>query len=136
MLFLLHMGNHPDLIYKGGQQPIVHLQADLLESVSWADNRGIRWAFSDRNAATRYAAFYKDLNALKNLDWDAVNATDFRDPAVKDGKQAEFLMYLSFPCTLIGKIGVYNESVSDRVQEILGMAAHIPQVSIERKWYF
>ena len=29
MLYILHQGNHPELTYKGGQQPIVHLQADL-----------------------------------------------------------------------------------------------------------
>src|SRR3954471_12342424 len=28
MLFLLHKGNHPDLDYKEGQGPIVHLRAD------------------------------------------------------------------------------------------------------------
>lgn len=82
MLYLLHMSNHPDLVYKGGQQSIIHLQADLLDAVSWANNKGIHWAFSDRNAGTRYTAFYKDLNSLKQLDWGAVNTTDFRDPIV------------------------------------------------------
>ncbi len=37
MLFLLHRGNHPDLTYRGGQRPIVHLEADLRTVVEWAD---------------------------------------------------------------------------------------------------
>jgi len=29
MLYILYMGNDPDLSYRGGQGPILHLQADL-----------------------------------------------------------------------------------------------------------
>src|SRR5262245_43359662 len=29
MLFVIHRANHPDLSFRGGQQPIVHLEADL-----------------------------------------------------------------------------------------------------------
>ena len=35
MLYILHMGNHPDLNYNGGQRPILHLQADLHAVVEW-----------------------------------------------------------------------------------------------------
>jgi len=28
MLYILHRGNHPDLDYREGQGPILHLQAD------------------------------------------------------------------------------------------------------------
>lgn len=33
MLFVIHRANHPDLAYQGGQQPIVHLEADLHQVV-------------------------------------------------------------------------------------------------------
>lgn len=36
MLYLLHQANHVDLEYRGGQGPIVHLEADLRVSVAWA----------------------------------------------------------------------------------------------------
>lgn len=49
MLYILHMGNHPELEYTEGQHPIVHLQADLRATVDWAKTNGIRWAFSDGN---------------------------------------------------------------------------------------
>src|SRR5438270_11570366 len=50
MLFILHKGNHPGLTYKEGQRPILHLEADLHEAVSWADSEGHPWAVSDRHA--------------------------------------------------------------------------------------
>ncbi|WP_257388976.1 DUF4433 domain-containing protein [Tahibacter caeni] len=38
MLFLLYRANHPELTYHGGQEPIVHLEADLYDAVDWANN--------------------------------------------------------------------------------------------------
>jgi ssDNA thymidine ADP-ribosyltransferase DarT-like protein len=32
MLYLIYMANHPELTYRGGQEPIVHLEADLNRS--------------------------------------------------------------------------------------------------------
>ena len=29
MLYILYKGNHEEIIYSGGQEPIIHLQADL-----------------------------------------------------------------------------------------------------------
>src|SRR5215208_5344141 len=46
MLYILHMGNHLELTYHGGQGPIVHLMADLRATVAWAESQGRRWAFS------------------------------------------------------------------------------------------
>lgn len=37
MLYLINRGNHPDLDYRGGEVPIVHLQADLYAAVQWAE---------------------------------------------------------------------------------------------------
>src|SRR6185437_7087483 len=46
MLFMLHKSNHPDLDWREGQEPIVHLEADMREAVSWAERARRRWAFS------------------------------------------------------------------------------------------
>src|SRR4051794_17132873 len=35
MLYILHKGNHTDLNYTEGQEPIIHLQADLNAVVAW-----------------------------------------------------------------------------------------------------
>lgn len=97
MLYILHKANHDDLAYRGGQGPVVHLQADLRAAIDWAEAPGRRWAISDRNAGSHLAQFYSERGNLDEVDWQAVAATDFRDMGVKEGKQAEFLMYDSFP---------------------------------------
>lgn len=45
MLFVIQRANHPELTYRGGQGPIVHLQADLHAVVGWVEASGGRWAF-------------------------------------------------------------------------------------------
>ena len=57
MLYLLFKGNHADLAYRGGQGPIVHLEADLRSVVDWAESRAQRWAISRGNAGARYGRF-------------------------------------------------------------------------------
>lgn len=36
MLYVIHMANHPELAYREGQGPIVHLEADLHRVIAWA----------------------------------------------------------------------------------------------------
>lgn len=136
MLYLLHRGNHPDVTYGGGQDPIVHLVADLFRVVDWARHDRRSWAFSDRNAGARYANFYARSDDLDQIDWDAVNATDFRDAEIKEGKQAEFLMYESFPFELVEEIGVCSSEARNQVAEILRNIEQPPIVRIRRDWYY
>lgn len=42
MLFVIHCANHPEPAYRGGQSPIVHLEADLQQIVRWAEANGQR----------------------------------------------------------------------------------------------
>ena len=72
MLYLLHRGNHPEVNYCGGQEPIVHLEADLRTVVDWAQAHGRRWAFTLSNAGAYYAEFRDSLEALDEIRWDAV----------------------------------------------------------------
>jgi hypothetical protein len=136
MLYILYMGNHPDLTYRGGQRPIVHLQIDVAQAVTWADIAGVRWAFSDCNAGTRYAVFYNDLADMDHINWYAVHAHDFRNAQIKEGKQAEFLIHESVPFSLIEKIGVHNEVILQQINAMLGEAGQDLAVSVERSWYF
>lgn len=136
MLYILHMGNHPDLTYHGGQHPIVHLEADMLAATEWAEQNGRRWAFSDRNAGAYLAKFHNSVDDLDQVNWTAVGETDFRDPVIREGKQAEFLVYESFPWQLVEHIGVIDSGVRTRVEQILRDAAHKPVVSVQRSWYY
>jgi hypothetical protein len=136
MLFLLGRGNHPDLTYRGGQRPIVHLEADLREVVAWAESAGRRWAFSNGNAGAYYTSFFSDVDQLEALDWKSIEATDWRDPIVKERKQAEFLVENSFPWELVRRIGVLDNKVAQQVAEIIRAADLKPQIVIAPNWYY
>ena len=40
MLYVISKRNHPNVAYRDGQAPVVHLLADLTEVVEWADANG------------------------------------------------------------------------------------------------
>ncbi len=136
MLYILHKGNHPDVSYRGGQKPIVHLQADFNAVVHWANTNQVRWAFSNGNAGSYITSFYKKSADLDKLDWEAVAASDFRDARIKEGKQAEFLMFDVFPWTLVEKIGTIDHATATKVKTALASADHHPVIAVEPTWYF
>jgi len=136
MLYLLHKGNHPGLAYKEGQGPILHLEADLHEVVAWADSQRRNWAFTDRNAGSYYFQTFRDLTQLGQLNWDYIANPDFRDHMVKEAKQAEFLVFESFPWTLVRTIGVISERHAERVREIVSVSDHRPDVQVQTGWYY
>jgi len=136
MLYVIHCANHRELPYRGGQQPIVHLEADLHQAVRWADKNGRRWAFSLSNAGAFYTQFRAALAQLDEIDWDAVAATDFRPADVKEAKQAEFLIQDSFPWHLVERIGVHSRAIASKVASAMQGAAHRPKVEIKRDWYY
>jgi hypothetical protein len=134
MLYLIYQGNHSELTYRGGQGPIVHLQADLHASVAWAAANQRRWAFTLSNAGSYFFEDRADLAALDGIDWVAVKATDWR--SCKDGKQAEFLMETSFPWTLIERIGVHSPEVYREAANALAGARHQPEIEVRGDWYY
>lgn len=136
MLYLLYMSNHANLEYRGGQTPIVHLQADLHAVVNWADEHDVRWALTTGNAGAYYVECYNSLADLRKINWEAVRATDWREPAVKEGEQAEFLLYDSLPFELVEEIGVINASVQSTALTALAGLAYQPVVSVRRNWYY
>jgi hypothetical protein len=136
MLYIIHRANHPELAYRGGQEPIMHLEADLHEAIAWAENEGCRWAFSLSNAGAAYTEFRSRLTQIGEVDWAAVAARDFRNAEVKEGKQAEFLVHGSFPWSLVRRIGVHSAAIQVRVREALAGASHRPLVEIRPDWYF
>ncbi len=134
MLYVLHMANSAELSYRDGQDPIVHLEADLKEAVAWADREGLRWAFTTSNAGSRYFDDYNNLAQLDKVDWKAVEARDWRK--CKDLKQAEFLIEASFPWTLFRRIGVRSQSAAERAHHAICKNYHKPVVEVKPEWYY
>ena len=136
MLFVIHRANHPELTYRDGQGPIVHLEADLHAVVQWAKESGRRWAFSLSNAGAYYTEFRSRLDELDQLDWQVIAATDFRPAEVKERKQAEFLLHGRFPFELIERIGVRSADIQERAATALAGTRHRPPIEVHREWYF
>jgi hypothetical protein len=136
MLYVIFCANHPDLTYRGGQGPIIHLEGDLHEVVSWADDSNRRWAFSLSNAGARYTEFRASLDHLDQLDWAAIAAPDWRLDQVKERKQAEFLVQGAFPWNLVRRIGVRTSGIRETVVVALSETSHQPDVVIRPEWYY
>lgn len=136
MLFLIYKRNHPGLAYKGGQEPIIHLEADLHDVLDWAEANDQRYALTDGNAATNITRFRADRAAVAALPWRAIQSHDFRDSVISAGKQSEFLLHKRFPWSLISRIGVYNEHYAAGVRQVLRSTGHRPVVEVRRDWYY
>lgn len=92
MLYLIYQGNHPELTYRGGQGPIIHLETGLEATVTWANSAGRLPCRTQVRISSRIGPIWGDLG---EIDWNAVQARDWR--TCKDGKQAEFLVEQYFP---------------------------------------
>lgn len=140
MLYLIHQANNVDLVYKGGQGPIVHLVADLHASVTWAQSNNRRWAFSLSNAGARYFEDRNNLSQLGEINWDAVQTNRWSGDGIpsstRDGKQAEFLMEYSFPWHLVEHVGVHSQQMHQQVVSIIPVDDNRPQIEIRQAWYY
>lgn len=123
-----------DVAFKGGQRPIVHLVADLRRTVAWAQTQGMRWAFSLSNAGSSYFEDRCSLDDLGEIDWDAVDARDWRE--CRERKQAEFLLEHHFPWELVEEIGVMDHGAAQATAQAIAAAAHRPDVQTRPSWYY
>ena len=136
MLYVIYRANHPDLEYRDGQGQIVHLEAGLYDAMDWADAQNVPWAFSYSNAGAGYTEFGSSRDELDQLDWNAIAARNFRDPEVKERKQAEFLLHDQFPFILVKRIGVQSQAVLPDAQGAIRNATHQPSVGVKFHWYY
>lgn len=140
MLYLVHLGNHPELNYHGGEGPIVHLEADLRATVEWAATQDLRWAFTLSNAGAFYVEDRSDLAQLDEINWDAVQTPRWSgngiSPSIKEGKQAEFLIEDCFPWHLVERIGVHSRVAYQFVANAIQPGVHQPPIEICPQWYY
>lgn len=134
MLFLIHRDNHPDLTYHGGQEPIVHLEADLYSSIAWAQANNLRWAFTLSNAGSCYFEDRCSIDALNEINWEAVQSTSWS--MHKEAKQAEFLMERYFPWSLVERIGVCSLRIQMDVSRLLTTTGLSTPISLMPSWYY
>lgn len=135
MLYLIYRRNS-ELAYQGGQEPIVHLVADLNTVVAWAEANQRRWAFTLSNAGSYYFEDRRNLDQLGEINWSAVQTNQWSGSPTKEEKQAEFLLDRHFPWHLIEQIGVYNQVTGQQAGQAIAAAAHRPPVHILPAWYY
>lgn len=139
MLYVIYRSQtspHPELAYQDGQEPIIHFEADVYRVIEWAQQEQVRWAISSVNAGAHYAVFWNDVAALQQLDWTAIQATDFRNPDVKERKQAEFLVYGRIPLNLFENVGVCTTAIQRETRRTLNAAGYQIPVEVRRDWYY
>lgn len=134
MLYVIFKQEDQELSYQGGQGPIIHLEADLRQTVAWADKRKLRWAFTLSNAGSYHFEDRRDLANLGEINWEAVYAKQWQE--CKEAKQAEFLIERQFSWNLIWRIGVRSEQVRSRAMAVVEAARHKPRVEIKPDWYY
>jgi hypothetical protein len=127
MLYTVSRG-HED--YGGGQDEIVH----LVSSVNTAIALGKPWAFTDIHADLRYATYFSSLGKLSEVDWGVMPLIYWADDDTRQKRQAEFLVYESFPWSAVEAIGVKNTSVCAKLRALLPSGT--PPVAIEPSWYY
>jgi hypothetical protein len=127
MLLAVH-GGHKD--YAGGQGEVVH----LVSNISRAIGVGHPWAFTDRHAELAHALYYDDLQRLSEVRWDVMPLTWWG--AVKEERQAEFLVHGFFPWTCVNEIVVATDATAQSARHILAGAACQPPVVVRPDWYY
>ena len=134
MLYIFSKKNHPEISYLEGQEPIVHLVFRMMDVITWAEQQGNRWVFTDSNAGSYYFEDYSSLSNLDQLNWNAIN-TDYWSNC-KEQKQAEFLVEKFVPWQLVKGIGVYSLDYFDKVHDIIDSRTFIPPIAVKREWYY
>lgn len=134
MLYVISKGNHSDINYQDGQNKILHLEADLQKTVTWAQQNSMRWAFTSSNAGSYYFDDWNDLQFLNQVDWSAISARSWA--RCSEAKQAEFLIENSFPYGLIERIGTQSVEVATQVMQLQQGLSQKPSVVVENSWYY
>jgi hypothetical protein len=128
MLFTLNKGNTGKPA--GCQRTVLHLVSTM--AVGIATER--QWAISSGNAGAYHTTFSADVDALEELDWEAIRATNWQGQ--QHQKAAEFLLADAFPWEGIHLIGCHNSGVAAKVSALLENTAHKPAVEIKNNWYY
>ena len=128
MLYVVARG-HED--YVGGQDQIVH----LVSSVNTAIALGKPWAFTDLHADLGYATYFSSLDKLGEVDWTVMPLTYWaNNDDTKQKRQAEFLVYDSFPWSAVELIGVRTPAIAAHLRPLI--PGGTPPVAIKPNWYY
>lgn len=122
--------------FGGKQSDIIYLVTNTNKIVE-AEKE---FVFTDGHAIMALTEFYNDLAYLSEIDWSVMESRYWNDtddyPDRKRKRQAEFLVCESVPIDLLLGIGVYNERMKSKVEEILNEYGIDMHVLVRPNFYF
>jgi hypothetical protein len=134
MLLPIKSGRVPQ--YQNGQDEIVHLVSDF----PMVSQLSLPWVFTDGHAIMGLTDFCNNPNDFNKVDWEIVGSNDWADTLEdndrKRRKQAEFLVYDSFPWIGIKWIVTISEEIKTQVENVLQEATHKPKIIVKRNFYY
>ena len=135
MLYVIARGTVPD--YDGGQNQVVY----LVTSVEAVSTHGLRYVFSDRNAALRYARYADDPQLLdQHIDWELMEARSWAntldEPDRKERRMAELLVHRHVPWQTIHRVVTKDEGLAQHARNVLDSVPVTVPVHVEPGWYF
>lgn len=112
----------------------------LVTSLHTLMEREIDFVFSDRHAYLQGAEFSSDLEDLDRIDWEILQAKDFKNDPNDPGKgqryQAEALVYQHLPVDALMGVACYNENVGAWLEDELAKRGIELSVVVRSGWYF
>ncbi len=123
--------------YQGGRRPLVMLGIALGDII----DTGLTWCASDRNAATPYARFSRELSSLGEfVDFPLLSQRDwFNTPDDGDRKSrrsAEVLVHQEVPLDLITQVRCFREDTLRVVRAHLEDVGGIREYGVDPKMYY
>jgi hypothetical protein len=124
--------------YNEGQAPLIYLVA----TAQAVQISGAGFVFSDGHGLAGFTAWYDSLADLEKVDWGTVYLRYWRDTADdmdrQRRKQAEFMVHRFCPWPLITEIGVIDDALRAKVQQVFQRfpAPMRRPVSVRPDWYY
>lgn len=102
--------------------------------------KGTKFVFTDRHAKLEPAKFSSDLTELDGLDWQILDASDFRhdpaDPGKKDRYQAEALIYRNLQFSEVAAVLCCSAGASRRIEDVLTSYSQTVPVIVQPGYFF
>lgn len=124
--------------YDQGQAPLIY----LVTTAQAVRDSGTGFVFSNGHGLATFTEWFDDLARLNQVDWNIVYqrywSDTLEDMDRQRRKQAEFLVHRFCDWSLIQEIGVINQAMKERVEQILAgypAALHKP-VTVRPAWYY
>ncbi|MDQ5826051.1 MAG: DUF4433 domain-containing protein [Chloroflexota bacterium] len=123
-------------IYPEGVIPLVY----LVSSAQTVQAAGLPFVFTDGHPIMRITRFYDDLAHLSAVDWDVMSSRMWNDtqefPDRQRRREAEFLVWNSFPWELVEGLSVVNKQMQSYVQATISASEYQPPVVVDRSLYY